>query len=93
MVELTTTPIIDIYRSKADQVPEVRRLLPFADIERSLMRRRLQAKQESGTIEATTTQPVGASGTSENLISSMYAVMRPFCLVESCTLDAAAICG
>ena len=64
MVELTTTPIIDVYRSKAKEVPEVRSLLPFADIERALMRRRLQAKQESGTIEA-----VGASGTSENWIT------------------------
>ena len=68
-MELTTTPIIDVYRSKALEVPEVRSLLPFADIERALMRRRLQAKQESGTPEAATTEPFCASGTIENWIT------------------------
>ena len=73
-MELTTTPIIDVYRSKALEVPEVRSLLPFADIERALMRRRLQAKQESGAIEA-----VCASGTI-GLHNSMY--VTSFCNIS-----------
>ena len=63
LAETTTAPMIDVYRSKADEVPQLRSLLPFADIERALMRRRLMAKAESGATKSTKTKSDSLPGT------------------------------